>query len=88
MARRCSSRCRGRGHRSRVSRKLVCGDRAADPPTLTTTPYVAPATFTWTPAVNGPDPLDPNTSQQVYRADGVCPPGRSPAAGPSVRSGP
>lgn len=46
-----------------------------DPPTLTSTPYVAPATFTWTPAVNGPDPLDPNTSQQVYRADGVCPPG-------------
>ena len=46
-----------------------------DPPTLTSTPYVAPATFTWTPAVNGPDLLDPNTTQQVFRGDGVCPPG-------------
>jgi hypothetical protein len=46
-----------------------------DAPTLTSTPYVAPATFTWTPAVNGPDPLDPNTSQRVRRADGVCPQG-------------
>ena len=47
----------------------------ADPPTLTSAPYVAPATFTWTPAVNGPDPLDPNTTQQVFRGDGVCPTG-------------
>jgi hypothetical protein len=46
-----------------------------DPPTLTSAPYVAPATFTWTPAVNGADPLDPNTTQQVFRGDGVCPPG-------------
>ena len=46
-----------------------------DPPTLTTAPYVAPATFTWTPAVNGPNPLDPNTTQQVFRGDGVCPAG-------------
>jgi hypothetical protein len=52
------------------------------PPTLTTTPYAPPATFTWTPAVNGPDPLDPNTSQQVYRADGVCPAGAVSAGGP------
>ena len=47
----------------------------ADPPTLTSAPYVAPATFTWTPAVNGPDLLDPNTTQQVFRGDGVCPAG-------------
>ncbi len=46
-----------------------------DPPTLTSAPYVAPATFTWTPAVNGADPLDPNTTQQVFRGDGVCPAG-------------
>ena len=25
--------------------------------------------------MNGPDPLDPNTTQQVFRGDGVCPPG-------------
>jgi hypothetical protein len=46
-----------------------------DPPTLTSTPYVAPATFTWTPAANGSNPLDPNTSQQVFRGNGTCPPG-------------
>ena len=42
-------------------------------PTLTTAPYVKPATFTWTSAPV--DLLDPahNVSQQVYRANGVCP---------------
>lgn len=45
------------------------------PPILTTVPYVVPATFTWTPAANGADPLDPNTSQRVRRADGACPQG-------------
>ena len=45
------------------------------PPTLTTAPYAVPATFTWTPAANGPNPLDPNTAQQVRRADGACPQG-------------
>ena len=58
------------------------------PPTLTTAPYVVPATFTWTPAVNGPDLLDPNTTQQVRRGDGVCPPGPVPETrGRSGRSG-
>ena len=45
------------------------------PPTLTTAPYALPATFTWTPAANGSNPLDPNTSQRVRRADGACPQG-------------
>jgi hypothetical protein len=55
---------------------------ASGAPTLTTTPYVAPATFVWTPAANGPDPLDPNTSQQVYRGDGACPDGTVTGGGP------
>ena len=45
------------------------------PPVLATAPYALPATFTWTPAANGTNPLDPNTSQQVRRADGACPQG-------------
>ena len=75
MARRISARRRGRGHCSRVARKLVRGDRADRPPTLTTAPYAPPATFTWTPAPNGPNILDPNTSAAGRRGDGVCPPG-------------
>ncbi len=55
---------------------------AGSAPTLTTTPYVAPATFVWTPATDGSDPLDPNTSQQVYRGDGVCPEGAVTGGGP------
>ena len=41
-----------------------------------------PASFTWTPAVNGPDLLDPNTAQQVYRDEGACPPGAVSGGGP------
>lgn len=52
-------------------------------PTLTTTLYVPPATITWTPAANGPDPATANVSQHVYRADGPCPAtGPAPAGGP------
>jgi hypothetical protein len=54
----------------------------ADPPALTSAPYVAPAAFSWTPAANGPDILDPNIAQQVYRADGACPPGAVSAGRP------
>ena len=46
------------------------------PPALVTAPYAVPATFTWTPAANGPDLLDPNTAQQIRRADGACPQGQ------------
>jgi hypothetical protein len=52
-------------------------------PTLTTRLYVPPATITWTPAVNGPDPATANVSQHVYRSDGACPAtGPAPAGGP------
>jgi hypothetical protein len=57
------------------SASALAATAPTDPPTLTTAPYVVPATFTWTPAANGPDPLDPNTAQQVFRADGACPQG-------------
>jgi hypothetical protein len=61
---------------------------AAGAPTLTSAPYVKPVTIAWTPAVSDPaTPLDPNTSQDVFRGDGPCPAGPV-ATGASVRTYP
>ncbi|HEY3612081.1 MAG TPA: hypothetical protein VGK92_00165 [Gaiellales bacterium] len=49
---------------------------AAGAPTLTSAPYVKPATISWTPAVSDPaTPLDPDLSQDVFRTPAACPAG-------------
>jgi hypothetical protein len=53
----------------------------AGAPTLTSAPFVKPATMSWTPAVD-PGPPDSNTGQEVYRSDGVCPAGNVLAGAP------
>jgi hypothetical protein len=49
---------------------------AAGAPTLTSAPYVKPATISWTPAADDPlAPLDPNTAQDVFLSPDACPTG-------------